>query len=576
MQSNHNPAEPETSKPLRLWPGVVIAIILLLIRLGIPVIIPDGAVIAVLGGVICGLAIFIWWAFFSRAPRTERWGAIVLVILALFITSLLIHESISTGGQGMMFFIYAIPVMGIAFLIWAVLTHRLGDKTRRITMLLTILLVSGFWIILKTEGITGDFNPDLQWRWARSPEERLLLQEGDERIKQIHIQSDLAIKAEWPGFRGADRDGIVRGVQIETDWSAAPPEELWRRPIGPGCSSFAVGGPFLFTQEQRGEEEIVSCYHLNTGNPVWKHRDIARFWDSHAGAGPRSTPTLSNGYLYTLGATGILNALNAVDGSVVWSRDVTQDTDVKHSGWGFSSSPLVHDNLIIVAVVGQLIAYDIENGNPQWYGPDGGDSYSSPHLISVNGIHQILLQSGKGLISIAPDKGNVLWEYVWSGDSRIVQPAVITEHDLLVCRGDGMALRHISINRGTEAWTFQEHWTSSQLKPNFNDLVVHKGYAYGFNGPILTCIDIGNGERIWRGGRYGGQILLLADQDLMLILTEKGELAMVEASPDQFRELSKFEAIEGKTWNHPAMAGNILLVRNGEEMAAYRLSHSGE
>ena len=333
-----------------------------------------------------------------------------------------------------------------------------------------------------------------------------------------------------------------------------------------------MNGDLIYTQEQRGEKEIVVCYYLKTGEPVWKHEDKARFWDSHAGAGPRSTPALSKGRIFTLGATGILNVLDAGDGTVLWSKNAISDSNVKHSGWGYSSSPLVVDDLVIVAAVGKLVAYEVETGNLRWMGPDGGDSYSSPHLLTINGIEQVVLMSGTGATSVAPDNGEVLWEYNWTVGSRIVQPAMITNGEILISYGEGKGLRRIAVSNKSGDWLIEERWTSNQLKPNFNDFIIHKDHAYGFNGPILICIDMKEGQRKWRGGRYGGQLILLADQDLIIILSEQGELILVEANPDKFKELSRLEAIEGKTWNHPVIIDGVLLVRNGQEMVAYQVA----
>jgi outer membrane protein assembly factor BamB len=162
-----------------------------------------------------------------------------------------------------------------------------------------------------------------------------------------------------------------------------------------------------------------------------------------------------------------------------------------------------------------------------------------------------------------------------------VQPAITADGDLLIVVGAASGVRRIAISRtpldaardGSAEWSVQERWTSLGLKPYFNDFVVHEGHAYGFDASILASIDLRDGQRKWKGGRYGnGQLVLLADQDLMLVLSEAGELALVSATPDQFSEVARFKAIEGKTWNHPVLAGDILLVRNAEEMAAFRLT----
>jgi outer membrane protein assembly factor BamB len=567
-------------KPLRLWPGVLAVVLQWLAWLVLPTVVPDAAFYGILGGVFGGgLAVVLWWLIFSRAPWIERVGALVLMPVALFGTSFLVHESVRNGGMGMLLYIYAIPVLCLALVCWAVASRRLSRGPRGASMIATILAACGVFTLLRTGGITGDGHSDFHWRWTQTPEERLLSLAGDEPATPR--PSPIAAKsgARWPGFRGPDRDGIVRGVKIATDWSRSPPVELWRRQIGPGWSSFAVRGDLLYTQEQRGADEVVACHNVTTGETVWRHRDPARFWESNAGAGPRATPTLSNDRVYTLGATGIVNALNAADGAVGWSRNAADDTGAKVPNWGFAGSPLVVGSLVIVATAGRLVAYDRANGDPRWYGPAGGGGYSSPHLVTLGGVKQILLLSGAGAISVAPDTGTQLWQHPWPGDG-IVQPALTADGDVLIGSGSGLSggvgVRRIAVAQGSGGWTAEERWTSVGLKPYFNDFVVHQGHAFGFDGGSLACIDLADGQRKWKGGRYGyGQMILLADQDLLLVLSEKGELALVAAKADQFRQLARFPAIEGKTWNHPVLVGDILLVRNDREIAAFRLPVAG-
>ena len=592
--------EPTPQKPLRLWPGVVIVVVQWLVRFVVPIVAPEASGTAILGGLAGGLAVIVWWLFFSRAPWAERLGAIVLMVGALLATSRFVHESIANGMMGMMLPVFAIPFLSLALVAWAAASRRLRTGPRRASMVAAILLACGVFTLLRTGGITGNANSDFHWRWSQSPEERLLAQAGDESAalppaptaakapeKQPVAQpvdqpaslpavpAAAKTTADWPGFRGPGRDSIIRGVRIETDWSKSPPVALWRRPIGPGWSSFAVHGDLLYTQEQRGDDEVVSCYNVITGKPVWMHRDATRFWESNGGAGPRGTPTLSHGRVYTFGGTGILNALDAGNGAVVWSRNAASDTHAKLPGWGFSSSPLVVDDVVIVATSGALAAYDLATGNPRWIGPAGGGSYSSPHLLTIDGVAQVVLMSGDGATSVAPADGTLLWQHAWPGNP-IVQPAQIADGAVLISTADAMGgngTRRIAVAHGPGGWTVEERWTSNGLKPYFNDFVVHKGHAFGFDGSILACIDLQDGKRKWKGGRYGnGQLVLLPDQDLLLVLSEEGELALVEATPDQFKELARFPALDGKTWNHPVLVGDVLLVRNGQEMVAFRLS----
>jgi outer membrane protein assembly factor BamB len=588
-----------------VWPGVVIAILLCLVRYVLPVVAPDTLMYSVLGGVAGGALVVLWWLLLSRAPWLDRLGGIALVVAAMYATRPLLHVSIATGAMGFLFPFLAIPVVSVAFVASAVAARRLPDGPRRATMAAAILLACGAMSLIRTGGFTGSFQNDVHFRWTKTPEERLLVQSGIEppapptvpvaalapeklpaappaaepaprpEVTVPPAATKPATAPEWPGFRGPHRDSIISGVRIKTDWKTSPPVQLWRRPVGPGWSSFAVHGDLIYTQEQRGPDEVVACYRLTTGKPVWAHRDAARFYESNGGPGPRGTPTLGHGRVYTFGATGIVNALDEADGAVVWSRNAASETGVKTPDWGFASSPLVVGDTVLVAASGDLVAYDAATGTRRWTGPARGESYSSPHLATIDGVKQVLVLSSVGLASFALADGAVLWEHSWKG-YPIVQPALTADGNVLISVTDSSGTRRLAPAHGAGGWSVEERWTSNGLKPNFNDFVVHNGYAFGFDGSILSCIDLADGKRKWKGGRYGnGQLVILADQDVLLVLSELGELALVSATPDQFTELARFPALEGKTWNHPVLVGDVLLVRNGEEMAAFRLALAG-
>jgi outer membrane protein assembly factor BamB len=604
-----------TTTQLRLWPGVAAAV-LIVVSLLVAAVVPDATSYGLLGFVGAGVAAVLWWLLLSRAPWVERLGAVVVMAAAVFGIRRVLHPSIAGAGMGMLFNVLSIPVMSFALVASVVATRRLSNGVRRATIAVGILLACAAFTLLRTAGVSGAAFVNLHWRWTPTPEERLLAKEApalpppprraettepagapaavspakpSEKRPTTTAAAEPAPVASapaaadahplWPGFRGSQRDGIVRDVRILTDWAASPPVELWRRPIGPGWSSFAVASDLLYTQEQRGEDEIVACYRMSTGEPVWRHRDPARFWESNGGAGPRGTPTLNGGHVFAFGATGILNVLDAGDGSLVWSRNAASDTDTKVPYWGFSSSPLVVGELVIVAVSGKLVAYDVAKGERRWLSPSRGGSYSSPQLATIGGVAQVILLRGEGAHAVAPADGALLWEHAWPGVGAIVQPALTADGDVLISGNDmsgGVGLRRLAVAHGPGGWTATERWTSTGLKPYFNDLVVHKGHAFGFDGRILSCVDLADGKRKWKGGRYGnGQMVLLPEQDVLLVLSEDGELALVGATPDAFNEIARAPGIEGKTWNHPVLTRDLLLARNGEQMAAFRLALAG-
>ncbi len=576
MTADHLDARNDLTTGVRLWPGVLIVIVQWLAVFGTGLIAPGSMLqfFGMMSGPLLTLMLFLGWWWGSRAPRDEQRLGGWLPIVAVTVTAFFLHRSMPQA-----FVIYGLSVLSALFVAWAAATRGCRAASRKRALIAVVLAVCGLGLMLRSSGVDGDMGAQFAWRWQATPEERLLADTNADLVSAATTAGSLPKFAEWPGFRGAGRDGIAVGTRIGTDWQASPPVELWRRPVGPGWGSFAVALPRLYTQEQRGDDEVVACYDATSGAPVWMHRDSARFWEALAGAGPRATPTLHGDRVYSLGATGVVNALDAATGALVWSRDLVTDTDATIPDWGFSSSPLVVGNLVIVHGGGDggkkaVVAYDVETGATRWFGAAGTLSYSSVQRVSLDGVPQLLIATNAGITSLAEADGSPFWRHEWKipGAARIVQPAIAANGDVLLGTGSGMGVRRLAIGRSGDEWTVDERWTSARLKPYFNDFVVHKGHGYGFDGRILAAMDLETGERVWKGGRYGsGQALLLADQDLLLVLSDRGEVALVAADPSRFDELARMSAIKGKTWNHPVVVSGVLYVRNGEEMAAFRL-----
>ena len=607
-------ATPQSSreKPLRLWPGIVGAIIVVFARLIVAPFLPGGGLIGLVWGLAGAALVLLWWLFFSRAPWLERVGAVLIIVLAGVLTRTFVHPSMSAGDGGGLLVLLLLPATVPPFLVaGAVLSRRSSRQVRWATIAGAIVVGSGMWILARTDGVKGEANPQLAWRWTPTAEEQLLAATRSESPLPSAAAmpkpadasaagvSTAAAKPEtaageprpatsnppaaapaaapvlWGGFRGSERNGVLDGVRIETDWDSSEPAQLWRRPVGPGWSSFAVAGDLLFTQEQRGGHEVISAYKLGTGEPVWRHQDAARFYESGAGAGPRATPAVHDGRVYAMGATGIVNALDAKTGARIWTRNAEADTGAPRPEYGFAASPLVVGDLLVAAASGRLAAYDLASGAPRWTLKTMGGGYSSPHRATLAGVPQILLMNGGGITGVGLD-GTVLWAKHYEDGTGILQPHVLDDGTVLIASGElmrGLGVRRLAVTRAADgSWQVEERWTSRGLKPYFSDFVVHEGHAYGFDGTILSAISLETGERAWKGGRYGaGQMLLLPEQDLLLVVSEEGDVALVAASPDKHTELAKFKAIDGKTWNHPVVVGDLLLVRNGEEMAAFRL-----
>lgn len=563
-------AATKTRKP-RLWP----AIVLLALMWVIPFIPLDDRNMTVmmfvfLGPAVCALLILVWLLAFSRLPGRERLLGFGGVVLIAVVTMFLSHPTI----QGFGTIGSAVPWGVTAFTAAFLLAQWLRWRPRTWIALAAAVVGFGYFTLVRSEGVWGDFHAEKVWRWAPAPEERILA-DLDERTPSgpgaVAAVEPLA-EAEWPGFRGPRRDGVVPGVVLAEDWSREAPRELWRIPVGPGWSSFAVAGKRLFTQEQRGEEEVVVCYDADTGAELWAYAYPSRFWEALGGVGPRATPTLSEGRLFALGAEGFLHRLDPETGEVVWKADLRDDAGRQPPQWGFASSPLVLDGEVIVYAGGEgdrgILAYDADTGKLRWGAPAGNHSYSSPQLSTVEGTPCVPVVTNDGLTLVDPADGSVLLQYEWKFENyRILQPLMISESSFLISTGFGMGTRRVDLSVDDGRLTAKERWTSRAMKPDFNDFVAHEGNLYGFDVNILACVDLETGERRWKGGRYGhGQLVLLPDADQLLVISERGDLALVRAGTEGLDELAKLEEVlHGKTWNHPVVVGDRVYVRNGEE-----------
>ena len=380
---------------------------------------------------------------------------------------------------------------------------------------------------------------------------------------------------DYPQFLGPNRDATLHGIKLARDWSLRPPRLVWRQPIGEGWSAFAIVGNSVITQAQEGKKEKVVCFELKTGELQWSHSDLARFEVAPAGIGPRATPTIAGNRVYTLGATGLLNCLDFATGQSIWSTGIVHDNRSKVADWGMSGSPLIINDLVVVSAGGMegrsLAAYHKDTGKFMWGGGSDSSGYSSPQLRSLAGIPQILIFNYKSVVAHNPNSGHVLWRYAWPSAEPVAQPIPLPNDQLLVSSGYGIGSKLLHIQRDTEGKLGANLlWESRGLKAKFTNVVYRDGYVYGLDDGILVCLDISDGKRTWKKGRYGHGQMILVD-DLLLVQAESGDVVLLEANPTSHVELGRFPALMGRTWNNPTLAAPYLLVRNDREAACYEL-----
>jgi outer membrane protein assembly factor BamB len=389
-----------------------------------------------------------------------------------------------------------------------------------------------------------------------------------------------AAAADWSDFRGPARNGIYTARPIKTDWPNRELTPMWKRPIGAGYASFVTARindvDLAFTIEQRGTQEVVAAYDVATGRERWTSKWSANFREFMGGDGPRATPTYFDGYVYAQGAVGELRALDAATGETIWRTNILEDARASNIQWGMSVSPLIVDDTVIVLPGGSrgqsVVAYNHRTGAHAWSALDDRQAYSSPMLVTIDDVRQVLLVSATRIMGITPDNGALLWDYPWTTmyDVNAGQPFVVGANRVFMSSGYDKGAVVIEIAMNGSRGSVREVWRNNRMKNQFTSSIVYDGYVYGLDESIMACLDVETGAVMWKGGRYGYGQIAMADGHI-IVLTEDGDLALVRATPEKHAEVARFSVLDGKTWNHPAFSDGRLLVRNLKEMAAFDL-----
>ena len=443
--------------------------------------------------------------------------------------------------------------------------------------------------MLRIERVSGDLVPEFNWRWAPARDRGLaatpLAAGGADAAEHRPWQ---ATPDDFPRFLGPDGTCGIDRIALDPDWEKSPPRPMWRRPIGAGWSGFATCGDHAVTLEQRGDDEIISCQSVTTGDVEWTVAVPARHETVLGGVGPRSTPSIAGGVVYATGATGWLHAIDGAGGRVLWKKNVLDDLGISPAAhaaaipWGRAGSPLVAGSLVIVPGGGpgkdggnvSLVAYDRATGERRWTGGTEQISYVTPQLVTVDGRELVLTVDEASVAGYDPADGSVRWRFGWPGhsnsDATCSQPHLLEGGRIFISKGYGVGAAVFGPQPG-EPVTYTAVWRQpSLLKTKFTNVVIHDGHAYGLSDGILECVSLADGKRKWKGGRYGqGQVLRVGG--LLLVQAESGEVVVADCAPEKHLVRGRCAALDGQTWNTLCLTGDRLLVRNAEEAAGYRL-----
>ncbi|MEM6455252.1 MAG: PQQ-binding-like beta-propeller repeat protein [Acidobacteriota bacterium] len=516
----------------------------------------------------------------------DRLTLVLLALLALGVIAA--HLLIENNDQNAVMLTIAAGLLAAPLiLLWLLLS---GPFSWRGRVAVLAVLLAGVWLtprVLVFRGWTGNLLPLIEWR-SSGPGD-VVRADGS-----IVLDDDLR----WPGFLGPARRGVSPGPALDPDWDASPPQLLWRRPVGSGWAGFAIAGNAAITLEQhaaegsndlaRAEQRVVH-YALDSGEIVWSHTLTGGFTEALGGPGPRTTPAIADGRVYAADAVGRVVALDLASGDLVWQVDLFATYDAPVPQYAYASSPLLIDDpeqpgerLVVLAAGGPnghlLVAHDADDGSPRWHGGDGRLGYASPILLTLAGVPQIVSFNAASVTGHDPASGRVLWTHPWTSGTPIAStPLALRGHGLgndtvLVSSGYGHGTSRLRLRRSPDgAMEVETLWHSRRMKAKFTNLVQYEGSVYGLDDGVFVCLDPETGERRWKRGRYGhGQTVRRGGH--LLVQTEDGDVVLLDADPEAHRERGTLAALTSKTWNPLILVGDVLVVRNDREAAAYRLA----
>ena len=394
-------------------------------------------------------------------------------------------------------------------------------------------------------------------------------------LPSVPVVADADGLGDWPQWRGPNRDGVSTEVNIARDWPKDGPPVLWRQPMGIAYSAVSVVGSRLYTMMATDADEFAVCLDVADGSEIWRERTGPRF-DNDRGSGPRSTPTVHEGKVYVLSGVGVLWALEADTGDPIWSQDFVEEFASNRPGWGFSGSALIEGDLVMVEAGGKesgaLAAFNKDTGDIAWTRGAGDAAYSSPVAVTYNGTRQVLFLTPGALTSVAPADGEVLWSYDWPEGINIATPLFIPDDLIFVSASYDKGSAVVRMSTEGDGIEVEKVWASRVMRNHFNSSVLLDGYLYGFDNANLKCIEAESGDELWSHPRELGKGSLVRVGDRLIVLGEEGALALVEATPEAYRELAKVEMLTGRCWTPPTVAHGKLYLRNQDELVCLDVS----